>query len=427
MQTHLFSISSLGRGGALLPALLLGLAACGDSRSALEPADPIDHTRTPIPEVRQPSANLATIPACPTGTLGATGTIPGTGALYLFCVPPTWNGSLVVYAHGYVSPQDPVTIRDDVIGGFKVSEIITSPLLNFAFATTSYRNNGLIVVEGGRDLARLIPLFRSVVGPVTGKTYAVGVSEGAAIATLATERHSQLFDGTLAACGPLGDFQGQLDYLQDFRVLFDYFFPGVIPPSPVDVPLSVEAAFGTESNPGPLQGAILAALAADVPSTQALLATAGINLPPDPTLIGGAVLRLLAYNVLGFNDAVHQLGGQPYDNVAVIYPPPVVNANVPRFSADQPALSHVKAKYETRGRLNVPLVTIHNLYDPIVPYGQEAKYGARVGLAGRSVFLTQIPGNVLHGHCVFTPEEVLSAFGILIGQVMGGGVPLALH
>jgi pimeloyl-ACP methyl ester carboxylesterase len=261
MQTHKFSISSLT--GALLPALLLCLAACGDSRPVLEPADSIDDNRAQVTERLEPSVNLATIPACPTGTLGATGTIPGTGALYLFCVPPTWNGSLVVYAHGYVSPQDPLTIRDDVIGGFTVSEIVTRPPLNFAFATTSYRTNGLIVVEGARDLARLIPLFRSLVGPVPGKTFAVGVSEGAAIATLATERHSQLFDGTLAACGPLGDFQGQLDYLQDFRVLFDYFFPGVIPPSPVDVPVSVEAAFGTESSPGPIRVAILAALAAD--------------------------------------------------------------------------------------------------------------------------------------------------------------------
>jgi hypothetical protein len=93
------------------------------------------------------------------------------------------------------------------------------------------------------------------------------------------------------------------------------------------------------------------------------------------------------------------------------------------FSADQPALSHVKAKYETRGRLKIPVVTIHNLYDPIVPYDQEAKYEARVSLAGASAFLTQIPGNVLqspYGHCMFTLDEVLSAFGLLIGHVTGG-------
>jgi len=423
---HIHRILSRLLGGVLLPALALGLGACGDSRPGVEPSALTDDVQSPAGDVLQGRADLAPIAECPTGTVGATGVVPGTGALYLFCIPPAWNGSLVVYAHGYVSPQDPVVIRDDAIGGLTVSQIVTSPLLNFAFATTSYRNNGLIVVEGARDLARLIPLFRELVGPIPGKVLAVGVSEGAAIATLATERHIELFDGTLAACGPLGDFQGQLDYLQDFRVLYDYFFPGVIPPSPVNVPAAVEAAFGTESSPGPLRAAILGALAADPVATQALLATAGINLPPDPTLIGGTVLTLLAYNVLGFNYAVDQLGGSPYDNTMTAYPPPVDNANVPRFAADQPALSHVMAKYETRGRLTVPVVTIHNLYDPIVPYAQEAAYAAKVSAAGASGYMTQIPGAALsspHGHCAFTLDEVVSAFGLLIGQVQG--VPLA--
>jgi len=29
-------------------------------------------------------------------------------------------------------------------------------------------------------------------------------------------------------CGPIGSFQQQIDYLGDARVLFDYFFPGVL-------------------------------------------------------------------------------------------------------------------------------------------------------------------------------------------------------
>ena len=31
-------------------------------------------------------------------------------------------------------------------------------------------------------------------------------------------------------CGPVGDFQKQIDYLGDFRVLFDYYFPNIMPP-----------------------------------------------------------------------------------------------------------------------------------------------------------------------------------------------------
>ena len=34
------------------------------------------------------------------------GTQPG-GALYRICVPDPWNGELLVYAHGYVAPNQP--------------------------------------------------------------------------------------------------------------------------------------------------------------------------------------------------------------------------------------------------------------------------------------------------------------------------------
>ena len=40
-----------------------------------------------------------------------------------------------------------------------------------------------------------------------------------------------LFSSALAACAPIGSFRQQVNYLGDFRVLFDYYFPGVLPGS----------------------------------------------------------------------------------------------------------------------------------------------------------------------------------------------------
>ena len=68
----------------------------------------------------------------------------------------------------------------------------------------------------------------------------------------------------MAACGPVGDFAAQIDYFGDFRVLFDYFFPGVIPGGPVDVPAQVRASWTSTYVP-----AVLAALQADLPATAA--------------------------------------------------------------------------------------------------------------------------------------------------------------
>ena len=400
---------------AIETALALGLAACGDAPTS--PAAPA----APAPRVQADVSPLVTA-TCPPGTQSASGALPGSGALYLICIPPAWNGHLVVYAHGYVNPFDPLAIVDDVIGGQTVSQIVTA--LGLGFATTSYRNNGLIIFEGERDLQRLVHKFEQVAGggPIPGKTIAVGASEGALVAVLATERYPQLFDGTLALCGPLGDFPRQLNYLNDFRVLFDYFFPGVIPGSIVDIPEPVIQAWLLPlAAPGSLRTAVLGALAANPVATAQLLAAAELTLPPDPAVVGGTVLQLLNYNILGTANAQDQLGGQPYDNSDRVYPAPVDNTLVPRFAADQNALSHLRAKYQTDGGLRVPVVTLHNLFDPVVPYWHEALYAAKVQQAGASGLLTQVPGAALaspFGHCNFTPAEVGSAFALLASQVL---------
>jgi hypothetical protein len=69
--------------------------------------------------------------------------------------------------------------------------------------------------------------------------------------------------------------------------------------------------------------------------------------------------------------------------------------------------------YQTSGRLSSPLVTLFNVNDPIVPSFHETLYAAKVAVAGASEFLVaQIPSNTF-GHCAFSLEEVLAAFGAL--------------
>ncbi|MGH7630724.1 MAG: hypothetical protein ACREOF_15330 [Gemmatimonadales bacterium] len=399
------------------PAALLALAlvACADPPTSTTGSDPAAPTGTALPTTKPASPTITA--TCPPGTTSAAGALPGSGALFLMCVPPAplWNGSLIVYAHGYVNPFDPLAIVDDVIGGLKISEIVTPA--GFAFATTSYRNNGLIVFEGERDLLRLVHEFERQFGKVPGHILAGGVSEGAATAVLAGERYPELFDGVLAACGPIGDFPGQLDHLNDFRVLFDFFFPNVLPPTAIDIPDAAIQAWLA----GPLQGQVLAALPTPPGAAVALFGAAGITLPPGPppAYVAEFTLRLLAYNILGTRDVQDRIG-QPYDNSATVYPPPVNNALIPRFTADQSVLSQLK-KYETDGKLQVPVVTIHNLFDPIVPFAQEALYAAKVQAAGAGSLLTPFPTPLQSpfGHCVFTLGEVQGALALLVSEVSG--------
>ena len=106
----------------------------------------------------------------------------------------------------------------------------TIPLLalsqGFGFATTSFRQNGLAILEGMEDITELMETLASSHGQLP--TYMVGGSEGALVATLLVEQSEQ-FIGGLAACGPIGTFRGQIDYFGDFRALFITTFPMSFP------------------------------------------------------------------------------------------------------------------------------------------------------------------------------------------------------
>lgn len=413
----------MGRAAFLFLAGLL--AGCFDAPTSSDQPDDAVALR-PVP--------TDTPDQCPELITGASGTLAGSDALFLICVPPGFDpavGNLVVYAPGSVPPQLPLVLRDDVVGGLRVSQIVTG-ILGSAFATTSYRANGLVVVDAAKDLQRLAAKFRELYGPLGGHTYAVGVSEGGLIATLATERHPELFDGTLAACAPLGDFQRQLNYFDDFRLAYDFYFAsilaqgGIFLGSPIAIPQAVIAAFGTAEAPGPLALAIAQAALTNPAATNALMAAADIPLQlgiSDPDQVVEFLLRLLAYNILYTNDTQDVLGGQPYDNVTPTdYDRVIDGLTVPSFTADQPALSHLRAMYETSGRLKSPLVTLFNAQDPIVPSWNEAVYQAKVAQAGSSGFLVAQIGSATFGHCAFSLAEVLTAFGALSQAVTGAPV-----
>jgi pimeloyl-ACP methyl ester carboxylesterase len=341
------------------------------------------------------------------------------GARYRICLPEgSWNRDLVIYAHGYVSPFDPIAIPEDQLvlpDGTSIPGIINQ--LGFAFATTSYSKNGLAVLPGIADVVDLAEIFREKY-PETRRIYLVGVSEGALITTLAVERYPQSFSGGFALCGPVGDFRRQINYWGDFRVVFDYFFPGVIPGSPVAIPAVVIDNWETSTAP-----AVLAAIHSRPHATQQLLrVTKAPTDPLDPATIDETVLGLLWYNVFATNDGVATLGGHPFDNQTRIYwgsdNDLLLNWRIKRFRADASALAEISAHYQTSGRLKIPLVTMHTTGDPIVPYWHETLYLGKV-LAGNSGLLhTNIP-IFRYGHCNFKASEALAGFALLVLKASG--------
>jgi hypothetical protein len=136
----------------------------------------------------------------------AQGTLPH-GALYLICVPATgWNGDVVVYAHGYTPVTEPLDFHNLLPDGTYLPDIVLGQ--GYAFATTSYRQNGLAILEGSDDIRELVALFPQVTGQTATHTYLTGASEGGLITTLLIEQSPTLFSAGLATCGPIGSFRG---------------------------------------------------------------------------------------------------------------------------------------------------------------------------------------------------------------------------
>ncbi|MEZ4736676.1 MAG: prolyl oligopeptidase family serine peptidase [Caldilineaceae bacterium] len=324
-----------------------------------------------------------------------------------------------MYAHGYVAPNRPVGIPEDQMSlpgsDFTVDQLITDQ--GYAFVTSGYRANGLAIQEGIADLIEAVAIFKAQKGMPT-KVMLVGVSEGGAITVLALEQHPEVFDGGLAMCGPYGSFRQQINYFGDFRVLFDYFFPELMPPSAVDVPPDLLTTWETEYYTNTVQPALT-----DPANTTQLAQLLTVAETPfdqsDATTKAQSVQDLLWYNVFATNDAKVKLGGQPFDNSARSYrganDDETLNQQVARFPADAVALENLKS-YETSGHLTKPLVTLHTTGDPIVPYWQATQYRGKT-IAADNLALHEHLVVEAYGHCRFSTFDVLNAFTRLIAMV----------
>ncbi len=350
--------------------------------------------------------------------------VQASGAIYRICMPGAgqWNGDLVVYAHGYVGYNEPIAIPEDQL---QITDDVSIPQiangLGFAFATTSYRMNGLAILPGIEDLRDLVDLFSRRYG-APQRVYLVGASEGGIITALATERHGDVFDGGLSTCGPVGNFQSQINYWGDARLLFDYFFPGVIPGSSVAIPQEVIDHWDDVYSPRAEE-----ALRENPSLRDQFLRTARI--PAHPTDLNKtieAVLDLLWYNVFATNDGIAKLGGQPYDNMQRLYrgsdDDARLNRMVPRFAADAAALRTIDSYYQTTGVLGGPLVTLHTASDAIVPYWHEPIYASKIAAAGAGDRHLNVPVVLRYGHCNFSPAQALISFVLLVRQTTGSAL-----
>lgn len=335
----------------------------------------------------------------------------GPGALYALDVPDAWNGDLVVYAHGIVDPALPVTLPSAQDNFTAVRDALLER--GFAVASSSFSDNGFVLKDAVQRTHQLTGLFTSRVASPR-RVLLSGHSLGSIAALQLAEVYPGQYDGALVMCGFVGGTPREIDYVATARLVFDYYFPGVIPGTVFAVPDSADYRPGTA-----LFNAVRDSLVAGfAPPFKTLQFASAAGLP------GSGALELVssALNVLGFNlrytpDLLQRTHGHiPFDNQDVIYADAALDAGIQRWSGDPDALQYVAQHYTPTGALRVPVQTLHSDRDPVVPAWHEVLYAQRALDQGAADLLEQTIV-AAHGHCAFTTEQVLTAFDRLVERL----------
>ena len=333
------------------------------------------------------------------------------GAAFRIDVPEPWNGSLVIYCHGY-SPFP---------GRFQAEK--PDPLervfldAGFAVAQSGYSAGGWAVEQGEVDTLSLQRYFTTKYA-APKQTFLTGHSMGGFLTMMLMERYPANFTAGMPMCGPLEPALHLLRRAFDDQIVFNYFLPGVLPPAR-DIP--------ADYIPSPeLTAAVNRKLEANPRALAALEKHSGLK-------SAEAIAGQATFWTLILKQIYRRAGGNSFDNRSTIYwdtgDDNALNTAVPRAAADPQAVDYLRAFYTPTGRIEHPMLAIHTTYDqlvnPTIPNG----YFDLALEAGRGdLFVQQF---VEHdGHCAIRPAEVASGFAELRAWVdsgkkpVGGAVPV---
>ncbi|MGD0213361.1 MAG: hypothetical protein ABSB87_09015 [Terriglobales bacterium] len=376
-----------------------------------------------------------------------TGSLPD-GATYVIDVPAPWNGTLLLYSHGYVAPggQNPaVDVGDPLTGAYLLGA-------GYALAGSSYATTGWAVQQAIPDQIATLGVFQTDVGTPT-TTIAWGHSLGGMITAGLVQEYPGSFNAALPMCGVVGGGVGTWNEALDASFAFNTLIAGgalqvVDITNPAQNYTNAEefliAAQATAQ--GQARIALVAALA-DVPGWY----DPASQEPPkkDYTDQQANQFQWLENVDFGFSFAYRaeleaRAGGNPSFNNGVDYETQLKNsvdyaevkalykaaglslnsdlatlASASRISADPGALTYLTDYIIYNGQLPFPVLTMHTVGDGLVPVEEENAYAKVVGEAGDSAELKQ---TFVHraGHCEFTPAETITALQTLELRLSSG-------
>ena len=359
----------------------------------------------------------------------------------------TWNGMLVMYAHGFKEGGD-VSVLD----AYSMPDGLRRYLLEngYAWAASSYSKNYYDVRAGIEDTNALALAFNNIAEangrPLTAPTkiYIIGHSMGGHITaaavedeTYSTANNKVHYNGAVPMCGVVGDTE-----------LFNYFtgsqlaaqkvagFPATSFPSLEYDPNAtniINALFTTF--PFPLvpttlgltfEGIIMNLTGGTRPMFDQGFTGPLLGVLVWGTFAGGGdgtISGILNKNGVDTNAIVYQFDADP----TLTAEEAAFNASILRVTADPDAnrLRRDGLRWipKVNGNFSVPVVTIHTLGDMFVPFEMEEVYRTRANAGTGDNWLVQ---RAIRGvsHCDFTVAETVAAVEAMLDWEQHGIKPI---
>jgi hypothetical protein len=385
--------------------------------------------------------SLAVAPTAPATTSTSYAGLTSDGGSWVGDVPTPWNGTLLLYSHGFGPPQ-----------AADAPDATTKQALldrGYALAGSSYDPAGSWWALGSavRDQFETLEAVRADLPSRPRRVIAVGTSMGGLISALESERPRHRINGALTTCGLMGGAIALNNYQLDGA----YAMARLLAPA-----LSIKLVRFAGPAEGLQTGKQLDAVAQQAQATPAgrarlALAMAFLNVPtwapgqPMPGRndyaaqeqqqydfqFGGAFTtmdfvesgRPWIEQAAGGNgswtvgvDFARLLARSPYaPQVRALYREAglSLDADVATLTAgadiraDANAIDWLRQTSVPAGRLRVPELDLHTISDQLVPVQQENAYRRTVRAAGAQRLLRQAYVE-RQGHCNFTPAELVA-------------------
>jgi len=425
-----------------------------------------------VPRARQVTPD---VPFQGCDQIACTGSIEG--APYEILLPDTWNGTLLLYSHGYRYAQpappsfEPVSTKPEPAPGWSGGDQEVGQALldqGYALAGSAYASNGWAVSDGVAAAEDLHAFFAENVGEPY-RTIVWGDSLGGLITQTIAEKHPEWVDGAAPLCGALAGVVPNMDLALDVSyAVKTLLYPEMKLTGYATYEESVTAwteaaqrvleAAGDTAGGGTAKVLTIAALV-DAPAQTQRFDGSSIENRVKATV--ESLATALGYATFARYDLEERFGGNPSSNEDTDYAervteseaslidsvtPGAAAANVAllqagqRVPADTAALEKALAEGgDPQGTVQDPTITLHTASDPLVIAQNETFFRDRFldaqsqGAAGADLvqLYTVAPSTYPEdpgapygaGHCNFTPESRLAVIDLLVAWVQDGVYP----